>query len=186
MPGAPATTTVRSMGGTYMLNRDISDSMEALMKMQGVGWMVRQAVKYSNVTTVITQSTSETGHVKLHSVMQSTGGVKNEETWVLDGVEREKENWIWGKVKGNVKYIKISELEDEFLKEGWAQDCIDANGGEGELIASEQFSLSDTWTAYQVIGFADVNGERRQVRKVVGKKGDQVERVRMIHDWREE
>lgn len=73
------------------------------MKMQGVGWMIRQAVKYSNVTTVIEQSTNDTGHVKLHSIMQSTGGVKNEENWEIDGVEREKENWIWGKVRGNVK-----------------------------------------------------------------------------------
>ena len=77
------------------------------------------------------------------------------------------------------RFVKLSEIDDDFLKEGWTQDCL-----EGEVIESTNESVSDTWTARQIYGFAEINGEKKQVRKIVGKKGDQVERIRMVYDWK--
>jgi hypothetical protein len=44
-------------------------------------------------------------------------------------------------------------------------------------------SLTDTWTAQQVWGMAEVKGERRQVRKVLAKKGDKVHRISIVYDY---
>ena len=78
-----------------------------------------------------------------------------------------------------VRFIKLSEIDDDFLKEGWTDDCC-----EGDVIESTNESVTDTWTARQIYGFAEVNGEKKQVRKIVGKKGDQIERIRMVYDWK--
>lgn len=75
--------------------------------------------------------------------------------------------------------IKLSELEqDEYLTSGWTQDCL-----EGEVIEMLVESRTDTWTADQVWGMAEVNGERRQVRRIVAKKGDKVHRISIVYDW---
>lgn len=78
-------------------------------------------------------------------------------------------------------FVKLSEIEDEYLKEGWEQAIA-----EGEVLMSNQESRTDTWKAVQVIGFAEVDGERRHVRRILGTKGDQTEYVRMVYDWKSE
>ena len=75
--------------------------------------------------------------------------------------------------------IKFSELDaDEFLKTGWTQDSV-----EGEVIQMDVESLADTWTAQQVWGMSEVNGERRQVRKVLAKKGSKEHKITIVYDW---
>ena len=44
-------------------------------------------------------------------------------------------------------------------------------------------SISDTWTAQQIWGFSEINGERRQVRRVLTKKGDKELKVSLIYDY---
>jgi len=77
------------------------------------------------------------------------------------------------------RFTKLAEVGDAYLKEGWSQDCI-----EGEVIESTIESVTDTWTVHQIYGLAEVNGERKHVIRVVGKKGNQVERLRMVYDWK--
>ena len=52
------------------------------------------------------------------------------------------------------------------------------------MIESTNESVKGGWTAQQIYGFAEINGERKQVRKAVGKKGNQVENVRIVYDWK--
>lgn len=75
--------------------------------------------------------------------------------------------------------IKLSELEaDEFLKSGWSQDTADGN-----VIEMQVESLADTWTAQQTWGMAEINGERRQVRKVLAQKGSKVHKISIVYDY---
>jgi hypothetical protein len=70
--------------------------------------------------------------------------------------------------------IKVSEIEDEFLKQGW----------EGEdVVESYAESVDNGWTALQIWGFADVEGVRRHVRRVVTKKGKDELKIRIVYDW---
>ncbi|KAK4550191.1 hypothetical protein LTR36_003158 [Oleoguttula mirabilis] len=175
----PASVTTKDMSGTYTLNKTLSDSSQAVLKMQNIGFIVRQAAQYSTVTATLKQYTDDRGVVHLDQDQVSTGGIRNIEERTLDGVSGERTNSIWGKVRGVTRLTKLSELEDDYLKEGWSQDCID-----GDLIYSVNESDTNGWRAVQVYGFADVGGERKHVRRVVTTKGEQVEKIRLVYDWK--
>ncbi|GAB7364147.1 hypothetical protein MBLNU230_g4698t1 [Neophaeotheca triangularis] len=184
----PPSATTHNLTGTYILNRTLSDSTQAVLKQQGVGFIVRQAAAYSNVTISINHSTdqsSKTDRIDLEQT--STGGLKSEEQRVLDGQWREKEDKIWGKVKGATSYVQPSQItEDAYLLEGWSSSSSSSNENENnDLIRSEVHSQSSTWTALQIWGFAQVDGQRRHVRRVLAKKGDEVLRIRLVYDWQE-
>lgn len=55
---------------------------------------------------------------------------------------------------------------------------------EGDVIWSHTESLGNGWVADQVWGFAEVEGLRRHVRRVVSRKGKEVVRVRLVYDWK--
>ena len=97
----------------------------------------------------------------------------------MDWAWTEKENWIWGKVKGRSRYTKLGNVEDGYLREGWERD------GKGEVVEGYVESLTDGWSARQVWGFAVVEGERRHVRRILArKKGWEDRRIRIVYDWK--
>ena len=100
---APTSVNIKDMTGTYTLNSKQSDSSQATLKMQGVGWLVRQAVQYSTITLHMKQYTDDMGTVHLDQESISTGNVSSVENRELNGEWGERENKIWGKVKGTTK-----------------------------------------------------------------------------------
>lgn len=176
----PPEITVRNLTGIYTLNRTLSDSSQTVLKMQNIGWVVRQAVAYSTVTVTLQQYTDSEGQNHLDQEQLSTGGIKNFEDRIMDWQWTEKENWIWGKVNGRSRYVKLSEIEDEYLKEGWE------GGSEGEVVEGYVESLKDGWDARQIWGFAVVGGEKKHVRRILARRpGWKEERIRMVYDWKE-
>lgn len=99
---APSTVGPSNMSGTYTLNKTLSDSMEAVLKMQGVGWLVRQAAAFSNITVTMRQYVKD-GVMCLDVEQVSTGGLKSQEERVLNWQWREKDDRIWGRVKGRAR-----------------------------------------------------------------------------------
>ena len=99
----PASVTTANLSGSYTLNAKLSDSSQAVLKLQNVGWVVRQAAAYSTVTITLKQYTDDKGVVHLDQDQTSTGGIRNEEERVLNGEWGESENKIWGKVKGRTR-----------------------------------------------------------------------------------
>ena len=96
----PASVTISNLTGSYILNAKLSDSSTAVLKLQNVGWVVRQAASYSTVTIELKQYTDDKGNVHLDQEQFSTGGQQNSEVRVMNGEWAETENKIWGKVKG--------------------------------------------------------------------------------------
>lgn len=72
--------------------------------MQGIGWLVRQAIAYSNITVNLEQYTDDEGkcHIDLDQV--STGGIRSNEARILDWERREKEDGIFGKLRSQSRY----------------------------------------------------------------------------------
>lgn len=99
---APPTVTTANLSGTYVLNKTLSDSMDAVLKMQGVGWLVRQAAAYSTITVTMKQYVKD-GTVCLDVDQVSTGGLKSQEERVLNWKWFEKNDRVWGKVKGRAR-----------------------------------------------------------------------------------
>jgi hypothetical protein len=99
---APSTVSTADLSGTYTLNSKLSDPMDAVLKMQGVGWLVRQAAAYSTVTCTMKQYVRD-GAVCLDVDQVSTGGIRSKEERVLNWEWREKDDRIWGKVRGRAR-----------------------------------------------------------------------------------
>ena len=176
----PPSVTVKNLSGTYILNRTLSDSSQTVLKMQNINFLVRQAVAYSTVTVTLSQYTDSEGRKHLDQEQLTTGGIRNFEDRIMDWQWTEKYNWIWGKVNGKSRYTKLGGIEDAYLKEGWSKDCV-----EGEVVEGYVESTTDGWTARQVWGFAEVEGERRHVRRILAKKaGWEDQRIRMVYDWK--
>ena len=76
------------------------------------------------------------------------------------------------------RLVTPAEIEDEYLKEGWEEG--------GDLIEAISQNEKAGWKATQIFGFAVVSGERRQVRKAVSNKSNEVEKMRQVYDWKTE
>lgn len=179
---APPEITIQNLSGTYILNHTLSDSSQAVLKMQNINFLVRRAVQYSGVTVNLSQYTDSAGLQHLDQEQLSTGGIKNFEDRIMDWEWTDKHNWIWGKVHGKSRYTRLENVEDPdgYLREGWERACV-----EGEVVEGYVESVTDGWTARQVWGFAVVEGERRHVRRVLArKKGWKDQRIRLVYDWK--
>jgi hypothetical protein len=99
---APLSVSPSDLSGTYTLNNKLSDPMDAVLKMQGVGWLVRQAAAYSTVTATMKQYVKD-GTVCLDVDQVSTGGIRSTEERVLNWEWFEKDDRIWGKVRGKAR-----------------------------------------------------------------------------------
>lgn len=176
----PEDITIRNLTGIYTLNHNLSDSSQAVLKMQRINFIVRQAVLYSNVDVTLKQYTTDDGLEHLDQEQLSTGGIRNFEDRLMDWEATEKYNWIWGQVNGRSRYTKLDQIEDDYLRDGWSKDTID-----GEIVEGYVESVTDTWIARQVWGFAEIDGQRRHVRKILAQKpGWEDLRIRMVYDWR--
>jgi len=175
----PDSVTTTNISGVYLMDKKLSDSSIPVLKMQKIPWIVQQAVNYSTITVKLKQYTDDAGVVHVDQEQVSSVATQHEPR-ELNGVRGEREVQFWGKVKGYNKYTKLAEVDDEFLKEGW----LDADG---DFIESYTESATDTWTAKQVWGFAEIQGERRHCRRVVAKRpGSEDIKIRLVYAYQGE
>lgn len=108
---APPSVTIHSLSGAYDLNKTLSDSTGAMLKMQNIGFLVRQAANYSAITVHLSQypypEDASGTVVQVDQEQISTGNMKQYEPRILDGEVREREIQYWGKVRGWNKYVSF-------------------------------------------------------------------------------
>ncbi|KAK4498791.1 hypothetical protein PRZ48_009301 [Zasmidium cellare] len=179
---APPEINVHNLNASFDMNKKIGDDTGPMLKMQGLPWLVRQAAAYSAVSINLKQYKDDEGVLHLDQEQISTGNVKQLEARLLNGEWGERDVDYWGHVKGWNKFTKISEIEDDFLKQDWLEE------GEGEqkgdVVLSHTESEKNGWIATQVWGFATISGERRHVRRIVSKKGKEEHKVRTVYDYK--
>lgn len=107
MVATPAEVTIENMNGSWDMNKTIGDDTSAMLKMQGLPWLVRQAASYSAVSINLKTYKGEDGLVHIDQEQLSTGGMKQEEPRILDGEWRDKEVQFWGPVKGWNKSVSL-------------------------------------------------------------------------------
>ena len=74
--------------------------------------------------------------------------------------------------------MKLADVDDDdFLKTSWLDP-------EGEHIQAIAESIGNGWTADQIWGFEEIKGERRYVRHVVVRKGDDWKLARLVYDYK--
>lgn len=159
-------------------NKSLSDSADPALALQGVGWLTRKAIGLATVTLHIKEYVDESGVTHVDIQQTATGGVKGTaENRTLDDTFREHSDWLFGSVKGRTGWVASkAEIADEFLQKGW-------EASQAEFVVGYVESLDNGWTARQVWGFQEVNGERRHARNIVVAKGSERVEMRLVYDF---
>ncbi|KAF7155433.1 hypothetical protein CNMCM5623_007504 [Aspergillus felis] len=184
---APAHKTTKDLNGTWIQNKKLSGSADLGLQIQGIGYFIRNIIRMAPITIQIRQyearaesSADLTCAVTNIDIEQSAPGVStSKEHHCLDGLSRDHSDWLFGSVINQTRWISLEDIEDKFLTSGWLPE------GGNSLIYSKAASVSNGWTATQVWGFQEINGERRHCRNIVIEKEDRRAEFRFVYDWQE-
>ncbi|KAF2146600.1 uncharacterized protein K452DRAFT_355080 [Aplosporella prunicola CBS 121167] len=190
---APANKTLNDLNGAWVMNKTLSGDSDAVLALQGVGWLTRTAIGLATITLHLKQYKDDAGTERIDIDQTLTGGIRGtREERALNWQWREHSDQIFGHVRGRSRRVAIGALSGEeknaitdediaFMRDGWSEDIVQG----GELIETYVTSLDNGWTAWQTWGFEVVEGQRRHARHVVVKDKDvqKVLRIKLIYDW---
>ncbi|PSN69603.1 hypothetical protein BS50DRAFT_291681 [Corynespora cassiicola Philippines] len=181
---APQSKTIRDLSGKWILHKTLSDDPDAVLALQGIGWLTRKAVGLATVTQ----------HLRCYTAPAEDGSSGEVTHRVLDWQFRPHSDWLFGDLQGKSRFNTLAAIREEnkgkgkieedakFLTEGWLPETE-----EGEVVESFVDNEKAGWTGWQVWGFADVevNGkkERWLCRRFAVRKGDKVVKVRLCYEW---
>ncbi|UPK96406.1 hypothetical protein LCI18_007341 [Fusarium solani-melongenae] len=187
---APQTKSTKDLNGNWVMNKDLSDSSDPILKLQGIGYLTRKGVGLAAIHLNIKQyegvpitPSASTCKVTCIEFTQTASGLKStEEVRYLDNEFRDQHDWLFGTVKVQARWVGLEDIDDVFLKEGFLVE------GEGKnLVLSHAVSQGKGWTATQVWGFQVVEDERRYcMRVVVISEDGQKAQARFVYDYQSE
>ncbi|KAF4628055.1 hypothetical protein G7Y89_g10089 [Cudoniella acicularis] len=182
---APAEVTIKDLSGQWVMNKTLSDDLDAVLALQGVGWWTRKAISLATVTLHVKQYVDEAGVTHCDIEQTATGGIKGTtETRQYDWTPREHEDYLFGKVAGKSRWANLDILHDDFCKEGWLEGDEEKGGPAGEVHVEGFVDNEEKgWTAEQVWGFSIVDEQRYYTRRVVVTKGSEALKVRLVFNW---
>ncbi len=184
---------------TSYQNKTLSDPTDAVLSLQGIGWLTRKAIGAATITQHLTQTevTEDGKAVTSINIEQfGTGGLKGStETRITDWKLRGHSDWLFGTVEGQSRYNTLKAVTEEstgkelieedakFLVEGWLPETQ-----EGEVVESYVDNEGNKWTAWQLWGFAEIDGKRMFTRRfaVRRKNKNEVVKVRLVYDYQGE
>jgi hypothetical protein len=130
----------------------LSERTDNILKLQGVGWLLRTTIGAATITLDIKQHENESGATQIEIEQTGTGGMKGtKEFRVLDWSERGHSDFIFGEVVGRSKWTKLDALEQGFGGEDKAHLTADWEPAD-EYILSWVENKKSGWTATQVCG----------------------------------
>ena len=146
---------------------------------------MRKGISFATVTLTVKQYTDKDSHTHIDIHQVATGNISaSDENRCLDWEWRDHKDKIFGDLKGRSRWVKLADVDDDkFLKEGY-------DDMEGEHIQSYVENEERGWTADQVWGFEVIHNEatkkdeRRYVRHVVVRKGEDWKQARLVYDYK--
>jgi len=180
---APPEIITTDLTGTFVMNKDLSDSTDKILELQGVGWFMRKAIGYATITLHVKHYKGDDAVEHIDIKQTLTGGIEGtQENRVLDWTERPHEDRVFGQVIGKTRRLKVEDIENEFLKKDWLPDTVE-HGTVHSYVISDTAKSGRTWIAEQVWGFETINSERRYVRHVNFTAGQENIQAKLIYDY---
>ncbi|KAL2167382.1 hypothetical protein VTG60DRAFT_1371 [Thermothelomyces hinnuleus] len=189
---APASSNIHNLNGSWVIDKKLSDSMDPILELQGIPWIVRKAVSWATISGTITQTKDEKGRTIIRVEQTATGGLKAEtETVQLDGSEQVHESAVFGSQRVRSRWLDLTsehpapgvsskEEIDPYLGEDWLEEEPEGSPGHVWVTATNDRA---GWRVDQVWGFALVDGQRYHVKKFVATKGEGRVSARMVYAW---
>lgn len=106
------------------MSKPLSDDTDTILSLQGVGFLMRKAMKLGTLTLNVTH-TKPDGVDTLSTTAVPTGGFKGTTSErKLNGEAVPQKDFLFGECEILPSVKKVDELEDEWLKEGWVEDVV--------------------------------------------------------------
>ncbi|KAK9466211.1 hypothetical protein V1512DRAFT_291752 [Lipomyces arxii] len=168
----PVSVTTKSLVATFKQNKDLSSSVDEVLKVQGVAWTIRMALRYAPVTLQGNLYLDEDGVEHYDILMLLPAGAKSDEPRILDFRMREKVSPVFGPVFSQSKRVTIAQAAEifPFLAQGW-DDTTQETGliyahAEGNPLKKN----GHEWDSHQTFGFAIIQvDEKKTERKYVAR-----------------
>jgi len=180
----PRDTSIHDISGKYQLNKSLSDEMDEILRLQGVPWLKRKAVRVASVNLAVKHFTDADGVEHIETTQTLTGGVGgNFENRILDWDQREVDNPLLGPLVARSRRVPLNEVDSEFLKQGWS-DEVKEHGVVFTRVEGNPAKGGKKWAMEQTWGLQEIGGERRSARhfEFFGPEGEKV-RVRLVYDY---
>ncbi|KAL6237538.1 hypothetical protein BDW75DRAFT_79080 [Aspergillus navahoensis] len=204
----PGDITVKTLKGSWTLDKSVSVNMDGILKLQGVSWLSRKAISAATVTLNFTSSVEpspSSGEPAVHLTMRQTltGGIgASAEERITDWVERERSNHIYGDVLSRSRLIKGAREEDGSVRPDLDLQSKPSNDVIKEEIRrflreavgqAESDDLTDLfihdfgrneksgWTAEQVWSIEVIDSQKCLIRRVAVVRGDEYELARLVY-----
>ncbi|KAI9375913.1 hypothetical protein BJX61DRAFT_539368 [Aspergillus egyptiacus] len=205
----PADVTIKTLQGSWTLDKTIADDADRILTLQGVGWLTRKAISAATMTLHFTSTQSPdtpTTHLKMRQTL--TGGIPGStEDRIMDWAERERSNHIYGEVlsrsrliggvrgeDGNVRpelelqsQAGSSAIEEEvrgFLCAGVPDlsSVEEKEGRYGDLYIHD-FGRNEKggWTAEQIWCIEVIEGKKYLARRIAVVREDGYELARLVY-----
>lgn len=192
---SPPEINCRNLGGKFVMNKTLSDDVDALLTLQGIGWWTRKAIGLATVVLTITEYTKD-NLIHIDIVQVASGLSTSNEDRILNWTEADHPDKIFGLVRGKSRMFKAEDFsmagpggpdDSTFLQGKKLKDMkTDTSFLDNEHVQSFVTSAKGGWTAEQIWGFETIDGKRYYTRRVVVLKADKVERVRLVYDYKGE
>ncbi len=105
----------------HIQNKSLSDNTDEILRLQGVGLLVRKALGMATLYVTINHL-NEDGVETISMEQKLTGGLgSSNEDRVLNWEETSVENKLFGPTISKTRRAKPEDLEEIYLKEGWSE-----------------------------------------------------------------
>ena len=173
-----AKKTLHNLSGKWKLNKSISDDITQVLAIQGTNVLLRKAIATASVTLDITQPHENEYSIKQTATSASIPGTT--EQYSLDFQWRDNKDPFFGDVRGRSKWIDAEEVKEKYSDLGSGLEPEE----DGKFILAEGGKPDETWSAFRIWGFEEIDGQRRYVQRVkVWNKGGEEVRVNMVYDY---
>ncbi|KAI0788529.1 hypothetical protein C8Q75DRAFT_807740 [Abortiporus biennis] len=181
----PAEMTTLDISGRYHMNDGLSDDTDEILRLQGLGWLLRKALALSHLYMKVKHFKDQNGIERIEIDQTLSGGIPGTtEIHPLDWKDACHEDHIFGAVYNKARRVHLEdEIKSPFLRAGWTDD-VEKFGAINTMAVSDPSKGGKKWVAEQVWGFALINGERRHTRHVafVGPNGEVVN-AKLVYDY---
>ena len=152
-----------------------------MLLQQGMPFFARKTIAHAAITVDIDQYLDAEQVMHVDSKQSTMGRVASVELRSEDWAAREQHHPYFGTISGQCRIVptasqpaQLEEL-DGWLTQGWT-------AGE-DLLQSTVTSPERGWKWVQIWGFADIEGMRYHVRKLLLDKEGTVVKCRLVYDW---
>lgn len=87
---APAHKNIKSLNGKWTIDKKLSDDVDPVLALQGIGWLIRKTVSFATVTQHVHTYVAEDGVPRIDVEQHGTAGLKGTTEKVRETIPEER------------------------------------------------------------------------------------------------